>query len=1123
VKNKKYLLKVPLLVGIIIFSMTMTPPLGFSSVKIWEEPLVIPTYMIGNPSIFPVFYSGRAYQGAKGPVYPYPLSDKLTDIRENKTYKAVYLENDYIKICVLPEIGGRIFSALDKTNNYDFFYCQHVIKPALIGMLGAWISGGVEWNFPHHHRATAFMPVDYTLTEYPDGSKTIWFGEIELRHRMKWIIGLTLYPDKSYVEATIKLFNRTPFAHSFLYWANVAVHTNENYQIIFPPSTQYATYHGKNQFSHWPVSYEVFNRVDYTKGVDVSWWKNHPDPVSFFAWDCEEDFLAGYDHGKEAGVVYVSDHHIAPGKKFWTWGTGEKGKMWEKILTDTDGPYIELMAGAYSDNQPDYSWLQPYEVRIIKQYWYPLRKIGGVKKANLEAAVNLQFTSEKKVKIGLNTSTAYKGAEVVLESERKVLFKEKINITPADPFFTEVELPYGVEEKDLRLMLFSPENEVLISYCPVQRAAMPMPEPVKPPLPPNEIKTVEELYLTGLRLEQFHNPGFEPYPYYEEALKRDPDDYRVNTALAILFLKRGMFEEAEKRLNRALKRVTKNYTSPKDGEVFYYLGEVLRAQGKHDEAFDAFYKAAWSHAWTSASYYSLAELACLKRNFLKALEFINRSFSSNTLATKTMNLKSALLRKIGQLDEAEKIAREALNIDPLDFWAGNELYLAKSKLGLNKKAAEELNELKVRMKDSVQSYLELAVDYGNCGFWDEAIEVLSRLQDSGSREASSYPMLYYYLGYFLDKKGKGEEALKYYKLASRMPPDYCFPFRLESIDVLKYAQERNPKDARAPYYLGNLLFDIQPERAIEQWERSEKLDDSFLLVHRNLGLAYTRLENDVTKAISSLEKALACSNREPRLYYELDLLYEAARVSPQKRLALLEKNHEIVQKRDDVLSREIVLLVQMGNYDRAIDLLERHHFHVWEGGGRIHNVYVDAHLLRGRRYFGANNYEKALKEYLKALDYPENLKVGRPFHGGRASQIHFFIGTVYEALGDSNKAIEFFKEAVAQKRGWSELSYYQGLAYRKLGREDDAGRMFEGLITFAQKRLKAALSLDFFAKFGEKQSAATRQAQARYLLGLGCLGKGNKTEAEAEFEKALEMNVNHIWAKHQLELLRSEE
>ncbi|UCF44230.1 MAG: DUF5107 domain-containing protein, partial [Planctomycetota bacterium] len=269
-----------------------------SSVRIWQEPRVIPTYLIGEPDTNPRFYTGRTYQGAQGRVYPYPMLDVLTDNRQDKTYNAVYLENEYLKISVLPEIGGRLFSALDKTNNYDFIYHQHVVKPALIGMLGAWISGGIEWNFPHHHRPSVYMPIDYVLEEHPDGSSTIWVGEIEIRHRMKWIVGLTLHPGKSYIEATIRPFNRTPFVHTFLCFANVGIHANEEYQVIFPPSTQFATYHTKNQFARWPISQEVFNRIDYTRGVDVSWWKNHPEWTSMFAWNYEDDFFGGYDHGK---------------------------------------------------------------------------------------------------------------------------------------------------------------------------------------------------------------------------------------------------------------------------------------------------------------------------------------------------------------------------------------------------------------------------------------------------------------------------------------------------------------------------------------------------------------------------------------------------------------------------------------------------------------------------------------------------------------------------------------------------------------------------------------------------------------------------------------------------------
>jgi len=1115
-RNSLILLLIPILASLFL---VFIPVYAEQTVKVWEEPLVIPAYRVGKPDLNPIFYAGRAYQGAKGAVYPYPMLDKLTDIREKKTYRAVYLENEYIQICVLPEIGGRIFSALDKTNNYDFFYRQHVIKPALIGMLGAWISGGVEWNFPHHHRATGFMPVDHTLTENPDGSKTIWIGEVEIRHRMKWVIGLTLYPDSSVLEATIKLFNRTPFAHSFLCWANVAVHTNSDYQIIFPPSTEFATFHGKNQFSHWPVSQEVFNRMDYTSGVDVSWWKNLPRATSFFAWNYVEDFLAGYDHGKEAGVVHVADHHIVPGKKFWTWGTGKRGQMWETMLTETDGPYIELMVGAYSDNQPDYSWLQPYEVRTFKQYWYPIKRIGGVKSANCQSALNMEVSLENTIQLGVSTTAEHKGARVVLEAGNQIIFEKKIDISPQKPFWQEVELPRGMREQDLQASLISPANETLISYRPQKRKGAPMPEPVKPPPPPESIKSIEELYLTGLRLEQFHNPAFEPYPYYEEALKRDPGDSRVNTALGILYLKRGMFNEAEKKLRQAIRRISKDYTSPKNGEAFYYLGVALHALGRMDEACDAFTKAAWSQAWGAASYYSLAELASQRRNYSKALEFLNRSLSLNALNTKALNFKAGLLRKLGRLQEAEKIARKVLHFDPLDFWAGNELHKIMAAKGLEKEELEAKNSLEAKMRNAVQSYLELAVDYGNCGFVNEAVEAISHLVEAEGGGFSTYPMLHYYLGYYLEKKGDKKKAREYYQCASQMPADYCFPFRLESIEVLRRAQKINPGDARAPYYLGNLLYDLQPEAAMKEWEKSRRLDEAFPIVHRNLGLAYARVENNIPEAIACMEKALSCNSKDARYLYELDLLYETGSVSPEKRLSLFEKNHETALQRDDALSREIMLLVQLGKHDRAIDLLAAHHFHVWEGGGRIHSVYVDAHLLKGHEHFTAGRFNEALESFSAALEYPKNLEVGRPYSGGRAAQVYYFIGTVYEAMDDKEKAKEYYEDLVAMEYEVSEMSYYQGLAFRKLGREEKASQIFEKLIDFGKQRLQAASSMDFFAKFGERQSAMYRQANASYLLGLGYLGRGDKEQARTQFKNSLEMNLNHIWAKQQLDWL----
>ncbi len=1087
---------------------------GQAGVKIWEAPLVIPTYRVGEPEKNPIFHTGRAYQGAKGPVYPYPMLDKLTDSREDKTYQAVFLENEHIKLCVLPEIGGRIFYALDKTNGYDLFYRQHVIKPALIGILGAWISGGVEWCIPHHHRATTFMEVDHAIQENDDGSKTVWIGEMELRHRMKWIIGLTLYPDQSIIEATVKFFNRTPFLHSFLYWANVAVHANPDYQVIFPPSTEFGTHHGKNQFTRWPLSSEYYGGVDYTRGVNLSWWKHLPSPTSIFAWDCEEDFLAGYDHGKEAGVVHVADHHVVPGKKLWTWGTGSPGKIWEKILTETDGPYLEIMVGAYSDNQPDYSWIQPYEVKTFRQVWYPLREIGGVKNAHEKAAVNLEIT-EKSAKLGFNTTSDYTLARVVLRAAEETLFEKTIAIGPDKPFSKEIRMASDIGEKDLEALLISQSGDTVISYTPVNREKTTMPEPVKRPSNPQEIETVEELYLAGSRLEQFYNPVLEPYPYYEEALKRDPDDVRVNTALGILLAKRGLFQDAEKHLKRAVNRAAKSYTRPRRGESLYYLGVVLRAQNKMAEAYEAFARAAWDAAFHSAAHYQLGELACNEGNMHLALDHLARSLSTNQMGTRALNLKTVILRHIGKIEEAERTISEVMAIDPLNFWGGNEIYLIRSKQNDRNEAHRVLNGLQESMKGSVQSYLELAVDYGNCGFLDEAIDVISRFMETGSQTNRDDPLFYYYLGFYWERKGEKAKALQYYRRAQDAPPDYCFPFRLETLEMLGHVSTLNPQDSRAHFYLGNLLYDLQPEKALKAWERSRALDDTFGMVHRNLGLAYSRIRNDVPKAVASLERAVELSKNDPKIFYEMDLLYQMGGVDAEKRLSLLEENHDTIVLRDDALSREVLLLVQLGRYDRAIDLLTNHHFHTWEGGGQIHNVYVHAYQLRGLRKVESKSYHDALEDFQAALEYPENLEVGRPIHDRKAYKTNYFIGKTHEALGQNRKARGHYLKAADTSRetGWSEILFYQGLALQQLGKSKDAELLFDRLIRGAEERLERETGMDFFTKFGEKQSQEKQRANAFYLLGLGCLGKGRTKDAETAFGDALRLDQNHLWAR----------
>ena len=1078
-------------------------------VELREESVLLPTYLAAPPDPNPRFYQGRTYQGARATFYPYPVQDRLTDTKADVSYKAVRLENKFIEISVLPELGGRIFTARDKSNGYDFFYRQRVIKPALIGMLGAWISGGVEWNVPHHHRATSFMPVDYTSVTNSDGSKTVWVGETELRHGLKWLVGLTLHPDRSFIEMSMKVFNGTALAHPILFWINPAVHANEKYQVIFPPGTEWAVQHSKPEFASWPVARQVYGGNDYTRGVDISWWKNHASPVSFFAWNCEEDWFGGYDHGKEAGVLQWSDHHVAPGKKFFEWGNGPQGEMWSDVLSDEDGPYLELMAGAWSDNQPDYSWLQPGQSREWKHWWYPIRNMGGVKHANRDAAVNLELANGS-ARLAINATRELPGAQVRLQSGGRSLFEKSVTISPDQPFSCEVPLDDQAEIEQLRVSLWDAFGDEVLAYQPKKPAGDSMPKPVERPRPPKDYATADELYYTGQRIEQLYSPAFEAAPYYEEILRRDPGDYRANTSLGILLCRQWRWDEAASRLSNAVARATANYIRPKDGEAFYYLGLALQAQGQPDAAFDVFYKAAWSQGWEAPAYFALAQIQCARTNYQEAIDFVDRSLAASGNNIKSLNLKATLLRKSGRLLDAQEGALKTLALDPLNFHALNELSFAQREMGLISEALRTRERLDSLIRGEVQSHLDVSLEYAGQGCWTEAIQVLQRpMKQEGAR-----PMITYALAYCAERSGRLEEASQWYTLASKLSADFCFPGRFEEVTILKAALEHNPRDARAAYYLGNALYDRQPAAATKAWEKSRDLDPAFALAHRNLGLAYAQHEQDVSKAVASLERAVDLNPEDPRLLYELDVQYEAVGAELGKRLDRLSKRQEAVELRDDTTTRLIVLLTAAGQHEEAMRLLRTRHFHNWEGSGELHDIYVNACLRRGVARLQAGKARDALADFEAALEYPRNQEVGRSRRDRRTAEISYYIGTALETLGESEKAAAAYQTAAnAPERGASEGRYFKALALQKTGKRDEASPMFERLVQQGLADLKGTSDdVDYFAKFGEKRADRLRLAQAQYLTGLGFLGQGKLDEANARFAEALKLNPCHVGA-----------
>ena len=1077
-----------------------------SPVVLTEADEVIPTYLSGPPDPDPMFYFGRQSQGAEGRTYPYALYDNLTNRKGEQTYHLIYLENEYIKVGIVPEIGGKLFSAVDKTNGYDFVYHQHVIKPALIGLIGAWISGGIEWNIPHHHRASTFLPVQWSTETSPDGSKTVWVGELEPRQRMRWAVGYTLHPGSAVLDCSIRISNRTPVANTMLCFANVAVNANPDYQIIFPPSTQHVAFHFKREFSDWPISHQRFNGADFTAGIDVSWYKNHQGANSMFAWNYQDDFFAGYDHGREAGTMSVADHHIVPGKKFWTWGNGPRGRMWDDILTDTDGPYVELMVGAYSDNQPDYSWLQPFEERSFAMHWYPFRDIGGVKNANLDAAVNLEVR-EGSAQVGFYATRSFPQATVRLQAGGRELLAQSVAINPGRPFKAQVPLPAGLDFHDLRASL-SAEGRELIAYSPVRLTPEPMPAPVTRPAAPPAIANDEELFLAGQRIDQFHDPLAQADPYWAEALRRDPGNTEANAGLGRLDLRNARFAAAEAHFRKALERLTFNYTTSKDAEPLYYLGVALKAQGKADQAYDAFYKATWSQEWKSPAYFSLAEIAATRGDFAAALDFSDRSLDSNALNVRAYGLKAAALRHLGRPAEATAVlAAAARKTDPLDARLMAERWLAAP----GEATARPLFATLDRFTDDAQ---ELGAEYADAGLWQDGQAVLAEAVVRAVDRAKLSPIVFYYLGDFAEKLGDGARAAACRQQARQQSPAYVFPFQAEVIPVLRAAIAANPRDARAPYYLGNLLFDWQPADAVALWEKSAELDPGYPMTWRNLAQYYSHQDDDASqaRAIACLEKAVALGDDFPTHFAELDQLYQVAGVPVEKRLALLERHQATVAKKDEGLASLIALKTFAGKPDEAIALLQGRTFSIWEGGTRFNtgDAWLDAHLVRGLQQLAAKRADQALADFREALSPPENLRA-EPHGPARVAEVYYWIGCAYAGLHEGREADAAWETATgidlteAPRRGGpvqgnplsqrSAQLYYQALARAKLASSAAPEKPFRDLIASGQATLAGGTAAPL--------SARVRAATGHYLTGLGLAGLGRKDEARREFDTAL--------------------
>ena len=1084
------------------------------SVTVSKQVQLIPTYIPKAPNDLPMFFENKPYQGASGRLYPLPYSDGISDQKTDVRYEVYSLENEYIKTEILPQIGGKILRAYDKKEKYDFFYHNEVIKPALVGLAGAWISGGIEFNFPQHHRPTTFMPAEADVEKNDDGSITVWVGEVEPFYRMRGMAGITVEPGKSYIKARVRIYNRTPQQQRFMWWANMAFPANHNTRTVFPPDVEWVNDHDRRTVIGWPVArgiYKTARPFNYGDGTDLSRYDSVVVPSSFLVsqGQSDMDFISGYDEGVQKGVVSVSNHYISPGKKMWTWGHGDFGAMWCSNLTDNNGPYIELMTGVYTDNQPDFTWIAPYETKEFEQYWYPIHDIGIVKNATVDAAINFEKRKDA-VYIGINVTGKYPSSHIYIEDkEHRRIFEDTADLSPEASYerhisFDDIYKTTDNSFEELTAFLTDQEGHVLVDYKPYVRGSKKPIEPRKPVLRPSEIPTVEELYINGYHLEQYKQHNYQSKDYYLEGLRRDPGDIRCNTSMSRLALKNGEFEECITYADKAIERLTLRNEHPTDTEALYLKGVALFYLQKYKKAYDTLYRAAWNYTHRSAAHYIMALIDCQEKKFESALSHLDISYGLNKGHVQALNLRAAILRKMGKEDEAINLLHSVQLIDRLDLWSRYELQF-------NHETAE-IHEI---FDKKPENYLDVVCDYMNAGFYDEALSVLDDMN-------MSYPLFDYYRAYILSRLEK--EFIPSLRTAAEAETGTCFPSRLMDIFVLQFAIANNKADANAYYYLGCLYYDrFRYDDAVACWEKCIAANPKHAKALRNLGLAYFDKKGDAKSARICLEKALEYKH-DPRLLFEYQQLLKNSNTPVDERLDVYEKYSDLLDKRDDCYLDEIVIYCMKHEYARAIDMAKHRHFHIYEGGeGKLTKQHSWMYVLYANQKLQEGDQEAAEKLYKDGFVIPKSYGEAKTYFNQEA-HLCYYLGLLQEEQGRKEDAVHSFEEGAVDKSTVSELSMFRALCLQKLNRFTEAEAVLKEMLAVGKDKIRNCDRRSYYGVGSpcpmpfEYDIRKENTVSGHILSAYAYLGLGDVVQADEEISAAAAADPYNflIYAFHQV-------
>ncbi|WP_036669896.1 DUF5107 domain-containing protein [Pedobacter borealis] len=899
---------------------------GQEAASIREYKKAFKTYPFSDPNPIPSFTH----------IYPYFRYDGFTDKPVQKEWKVIELENAYLKLTILPEIGGKIWSAIEKSTGKSFVYDNHVVKFRDIAMRGPWTSGGIEPNYGiMGHTPNTVTPVNYLTRKNDDGSVSCFIGVLDLLTRTNWTMEINLPKDKSYFTTKSFWFNSTPIEQPYYHWMNTGIKVSGNLEYIYP-GTHYLGHEGEH--SDWPI-----NKAN---GKDISFYDNNNfgGYKSYHVFGKYTDFFGAYWHDDDFGIARYSGHDDKAGKKIWIWGLSEQGMIWEKLLTDTDGQYSEIQSGRLFNQTADKSTFTPFKHKSFSpgaadlwtEYWYPVLKTKGFVKANEYGALNVKHENGW-LKIYFSPVQQISDTLKVRQGEKNI-YSKRIEITPPRTFIDSIKM--DMNQGDLVFTLG--DNKLIYESKP---DAYNLSRPLEAPKDFNW-NSGYGLYMQGKALMDQ-----KMYAAAEEKLKtslaKEPNFLPALVKMAELMYRNMRYAEALRLIKQALSMDTN------DGAANYYYGIINAELGHVIDAKDGFDIASLSVEYRSAAYNGLCKLYLTEKNWNKALEYAGKAIDYNRFDIAALQVKAIALRYQGK--NAKQVLDTILSFDPLNHFVRFEKYLAKPSAD-NKTAFTSM----IRDEQPTETFLELAVNYYKNGRYNECEKVL--------RLAPANALVNYWLAFLQHKKGLSFSLPL--DQADSTSPAFVFPFRSEDHEVLLWAVQ-NSNSWKPKYYLALLYKDRN------NISESKKLFTAcgdrpdfapFYAARAAMVMGNTDL--------ADLKKAIALDKDDWRYIKLLGDYYISHK---QNALMVIEPYYHAHKENYIIGMLYAKALLLNKDYRKCAELLSKINILPFEGATIGRELYREAELMQAIERIQQKDYTTAITFINEAKNWPLNLGVGKPY------------------------------------------------------------------------------------------------------------------------------------------------